>query len=44
MFSRISGSVSNIEQVTTVPEPPTLALSAFGGLALLIRRRRLSRG
>ncbi len=39
MFSRISGSVNNIEEVTTVTEPSTLALTAFGALAILVRRR-----
>jgi hypothetical protein len=35
MFSNISGTVAH----TAVPEPSTLSLIAFGGLALLLRRR-----
>jgi hypothetical protein len=40
MFSNISGTVSNIEDVTTVPEPSTLALTAFGGALVMARRTR----
>jgi PEP-CTERM motif len=41
MFANISGSVSNIEEVTTVPEPSTLLLfsGACALLAGLTRRR-----
>ena len=34
LFANISGSVANIEEVTTVPEPSTLALCSIGVLAL----------
>jgi hypothetical protein len=40
LFANISGSVSYITQVTSVPEPSTLALFGFGGLALCGHRRR----
>ncbi|HEX2446109.1 MAG TPA: PEP-CTERM sorting domain-containing protein [Vicinamibacterales bacterium] len=40
LFANISGSVANIEEVTAVPEPSTLALCALGGLAVGVRRRR----
>ena len=39
MFSNISGTVANIEDVTAAPEPSTLSLMVLGGLALLLRRR-----
>jgi hypothetical protein len=39
MFANISGSVSNIEEVTTVPEPSTLALCSLGLFAVAARRR-----
>jgi hypothetical protein len=39
LFANISGSVSNIAEVTTVPEPSTLVLCSFGCLALCARRR-----
>ena len=40
VFANISGSVANIEEVTSVPELPTMALLAFGVLALGAGRRR----
>jgi hypothetical protein len=40
MFSNISGSVANIEEVTTVPEPSSLALWTAGGLVFSCMRRR----
>ena len=39
LFANISGSVANIQETTTVPEPSTLVLSAFGGLTVWMRRR-----
>jgi hypothetical protein len=39
MFANISGSVSNIEEVV-VPEPSTLSLSLWAGMALWLTRRR----
>ena len=40
LFANISGSVANIEEVTTVPEPSTLALFGIGVVALAGRRTR----
>jgi hypothetical protein len=34
VFANISGSVTNIEEVTTVPEPSTLVLCSIGVLAI----------
>jgi PEP-CTERM motif-containing protein len=39
LFANISGSVSNIAEATTVPEPSTLVLCSLGCLALCARRR-----
>jgi hypothetical protein len=39
LFANISGSVANIEEVATVPEPSTLALFGIGVLAVAGRRR-----
>ena len=41
VFANISGSVANIEEVTSVPEPSTLLLWELGALALAARRRRI---
>jgi hypothetical protein len=40
LFANISGSVGNIAEVTTVPEPSTLVLCSLGCLALCARQRR----
>jgi hypothetical protein len=40
VFANISGSVANIEEVTTVPEPSALLLWALGALAVGARRHR----
>jgi hypothetical protein len=39
VFANISGSVANIEEVTSVPEPSTLMLWAVGAVTLGLRRR-----
>jgi hypothetical protein len=39
LFANISGSVANIEEVTAVPEPSTLALWGLGVLAIAARSR-----
>jgi hypothetical protein len=43
VFANISGSVANIEEVTTVPEPSTLALCCIGVFALGARCRTRKR-